>query len=686
MAQTGIKIPYQPHLDGLRAISILMVVGFHGNIPFFQGGFIGVDVFFVISGFLITSLIQKELDATGSINIFSFWARRVRRLFPALIVVIFSTLIISAYLLLPISGEQSGLARSAIASALYVSNIYFSFKQEDYFDNEASTSPLLHTWSLSIEEQFYIFWPLLVLFIGLFSKKFDSNRNNTIIYLLILIIIFSFIYSSSSYFIGPSRFTFFGLQARAWELGTGAMLALILPKLQVGRPMAATLGLAGGGALAAAFFTFDSTISYPGFAAALPTFATAGLIASGSLHPKFFMFRLLSWRPMVVLGLLSYSWYLWHWPLLAIARAHSLGEKDLLRDGAIVLFSLFLAALTYRLIESPVRHRVYFQDWSNRKILSTALAASLFTVAGSGAFLLWSKWLATTPQFASLELATKQKGWGRKQCRNNREFTELVPVTECLRGQPSDEPYLILWGDSHADHLLGAVEAANASHKYSPLPRWLPSCPALVGVLPDENGSPNLYCEQFNEQVILEISSLNKLGKVKGVVIASRWSMYTGAFTLAGEKGLALWKDGQRFTGEAAATVLETGLQASIKTLENLGVQVIVVAPLPEQRFEVPRCLARRSSVSRCSIDRDVAEAQRAGALAAVKDAVKHSDRALFLDFLPYLCDQTSCLVERNGVVIFSDDEHLTYAGSQYLGQQLRGDASWQAFLAAMSN
>lgn len=682
MNKADIKIPYKPYIDGLRAVSIIIVVGFHGNVPFFNGGFIGVDIFFVISGFLITSLIQREINITGSLNIFDFWSRRIRRLFPALIIVIFSTLIISSFLLLPIDGEQTGVARSAIASILYVSNIYFAFKQDSYFDTEATTVPLLHTWTLSIEEQFYIIWPVLILIVVFFSKKFTFNRNTFIKFTLLFIVFCSFVYSSSAYFNGPSRFSFFGLQARAWELGIGAIVAMVLPSLQLKQPVALALGLAGAAAVATAFFTFDATMVYPGFAAILPTIGTAALIVSGNLHPGLSIFRVLSFRPMVALGLVSYSWYLWHWPLLAIARAQTLGEKDLVRDLTIVLFSLLLAALTYWLVESPIRHRSYFRGWSSGKTLNAALVAMFLTVVSSTAFLLWSKWLATTPQFESLYLATNQKGWGRKQCRNKPGFKELVPISECLEGQSSNKPYLILWGDSHADHLLGAVETAIDVHKYSPLPRWFPGCPALVGVVPDENGSPNNYCDQFNRQVISEIRRLNELGEVKAVLIASRWSMYLGTPALSGEKGFPLWKDGRRLVGEAAAAAIQSGLQSAIGSLENLGLKVIVVAPLPEQRFEAPSCLARLSSIEKCSIDRTVAEARRAEVHNAVMNATKFSDNALSVDLLPYLCDEVRCPVKRNGVVLFSDDEHLTYMGSKQLGQKLKQDPAWQEFLS----
>src|SRR6185312_11924597 len=305
---------YRADIDGVRAVAIIGVVGFHVGLPGFAGGFVGVDIFFVISGFLITTLLLNELRHRGSIDLLTFFARRARRLLPAFFLVLATTLLLGFFFLVPVDGEQRGLADSAVAAALYVSNWHFTWVGGGYFDAPSNLYPLLHTWSLAVEEQFYLIWPLMLLGASWAALRWRFTLPQLVAAILVAVILAS---SSFTWWAAESgeqaaRLAFFALASRAWELGIGAALALALPALRQSHSWFGTfLTAAGLIAIVAAITTFRDGIAFPGAAALVPTLGTAAVIAGGWLAPQAPVMQLLSLRPLVTIGLLSYSWYLW---------------------------------------------------------------------------------------------------------------------------------------------------------------------------------------------------------------------------------------------------------------------------------------------------------------------------------------------------------------------------------------
>jgi peptidoglycan/LPS O-acetylase OafA/YrhL len=674
---------YRPDIDGMRALAITCVVAYHVGLPGFGGGFIGVDVFFVISGYLITNLLLSELRQRGSINLPAFFARRVRRLFPAFFIVTAATLLLGSFFLVPVDGEQQSLADTATAAALYVSNLHFAWLRYDYFDPSSKLNPLLHTWSLAIEEQFYLLWPLIMLGVAWAASRWRLALTWALIGILSAVLAVSLSYSWWAAAKGGryAEYAFFAPYSRAWELGVGALLALALPAIKrSGNWAGALLTAVGIFAIGAAALTFHNDMPFPGTAALLPVLGTAAVITGVWIAPRTAAAKLLGCQLLVAIGLISYSWYLWHWPLLAIARAHELGVGDLWRDGGIAMVALGLAWLTYVFVEQPIRSRRVGLSWSDLKTLGAGAAASLLVIAGAGSLHAYASQLAKTKAFEGLIQARQDVGWSRERCRNRGET--LVPRSRCVGNTNPVEKYLVIWGDSHADHSVGMFETANASRQVVLLPRWMSGCPPLIGVVPLKRQAPDEACNRFNSAVLAEIDQLRIADHLAGVVLGARWPTYLGKPSLIGEAGVTLSRNGRTVKDEAAAAALEDGLYLTLRKLAELDIKVLVIAPMPEQRFEVPSCLARHSPES-CSVSRVLAEHQRRVALQTVKKSVGRSKNVYLWDPLPALCEDGVCLAERDGFVMYRDDDHLTTRGSRWLGTYLARSAAWLAMIGS---
>ncbi len=339
------SLSYRPDVDGLRAVAVLSVVFCHAGFGF-PGGYIGVDVFFVISGFLIAGLIYKELRQ-GTFTLANFWERRVRRILPALLVVTVVTMIAGWFILMP--DAYLSLGKSVVGLALLGSNVQF-WRDTNYFESAAEEKPMLHTWSLSVEEQFYLFVPLFLLIL---ARKSQLHRA---FLLLAAAAILSFgvsIYGSHRY---PTA-TFYLLPTRAWELFAGALLAFFPDKWFAvsarWKEAAAVLGMA---LILIPCFVYDHETRFPGLTALPPVLGTALVIWSGTLSTQFpLLSRVLAWRPVVFIGLISYSLYLWHWPMLSFSRYQSIKTLPGLDRLILVLVSVVVATISWRFVETPFR-------------------------------------------------------------------------------------------------------------------------------------------------------------------------------------------------------------------------------------------------------------------------------------------------------------------------------------------
>jgi len=360
-------------IEGLRAVAVVLVLLYHAELGPVHGGYIGVDVFFVVSGFLITSLLVTELERGGRIALPRFWARRARRLLPASALVIMATLLAGAFVLNPLS--VTDLARDAAASATFVINIVLARRQSDYLSSSLPPSPLQHFWSLAVEEQFYLVWPLLLQLVAGYRRHSRAAVAGLVLVLWPL----SFV-SCLRLTRHDQPWAFFGLPTRAWELLTGAALALVATRL-AGLPagLRAVVGWAGLVTIVATAFVFGATTLFPGPAAIVPVLATVGVIVAGptlALGPV----RLLRWRPLTWMGGRSYGIYLWHWPALVLLTA-ALGPLSSWERAATVVASIVVAAATYRVLEDPVRHWSWLAAKARRGLVMGGglIAASITT-------------------------------------------------------------------------------------------------------------------------------------------------------------------------------------------------------------------------------------------------------------------------------------------------------------------
>jgi peptidoglycan/LPS O-acetylase OafA/YrhL len=444
---------YRPDIDGLRAVAVLSVLLFHLRVPGFPGGYVGVDVFFVISGFLITGLLRKSISA-GTLSLKEFYLRRIRRLAPALLAVSIVTALVSWWKLYP--EDMSSFGSSLALQPLSLQNFFF-LADGEYFRG-AEAKPLLHTWSLAVEEQFYFFWPLILLF----CSRLSSQKRSRLLLLALAIASFALnlvlmkVTAKASFFLLPSR---------AWELGVGAAIAFADERRQLAGwltpPRASALAALGLAAIAAAVLSFTDSTPFPGFAAALPVFGAAAVLAAG-VSPQHALKRALSSGPVVHLGLISYPLYLWHWPVLAFWRygnAHRVGGWHSL---AILLVSLALAEATYRLIERPVRQRRWLG--APTALVGISLGAAV-TLMSFGLHVRNSEGAAY--RFSGVARALLTAPFRSRSDRCGFVFRTVHPFSQvcALRTDPNPERKVLLWGTSHADQWSGLfLELAAAHH------------------------------------------------------------------------------------------------------------------------------------------------------------------------------------------------------------------------------
>ena len=671
------RLSYRPDIDGLRAIAVAIVVAFHAGVPGFSGGFVGVDVFFVISGYLITGLLVEELRETGAISLSRFYARRVRRLLPALALVLASTLLLGSVLLLAVAGEQQDLSKSALAAALSASNIYF-WLGSNYFSELADLMPLLHTWSLSVEEQYYLVWPTLLIALMLVAGKRWSVFTRLLLTALLLVGITTFAAGVHMTTTDPPG-AFFLMPMRAWEFALGGVLVLAAPAIARWPTFVRTvLFVVGVAAIGIATVMLDHEVAYPGTAVLWPTLGTAALIAAGC-GPGFAPVQgWLSSRGMVGIGQLSYSWYLWHWPLLSLARANALGERDLARDVTIALVSLGLAWLTYHLVEHPIRSRQYPGFRATRTTLLSGAAMSAVVVCCALTLGAVAQYARAHPQDRQLKVtadAVHDRPPGTPVCleKQHARFGTLVHDKRCIT-RPAQSVDVVLWGDSHANHWFPLMRTASRELDMNVEEFTRAACPPLLGVMPYDEGRIDHDCEHFNQAAVAEMERLARSG-LKGVVIAARWPAYLGRPSPDGTLQARLSYGDVPLDPAASEDALHLGLTNVLDRLERAGLRVVVVGSTPEFHYSVPQCLLRRP-LQACSMPRSAVDARRGPSMQVVTNTVA-SNHAHMFDPLRFFCDQAYCYPTHGQTVMFSDPQHLTAAGSPLLEPELLDDLRW---------
>ncbi|AHL36565.1 acyltransferase [Pseudomonas brassicacearum] len=628
-------------IDGLRALAVIPVVLFHFGFSTFSGGFVGVDVFFVISGFLITSILFREISAQR-FSFVDFWARRARRIIPALSVVLVVTLALGWLLLT--AKDFSELGRTVRYQALFISNILF-MREDGYFAPASDLKPLLHTWSLAVEEQYYIFFPLLMV---LLMRHVRHWR-----WMLFAVLLVSF-GLNVAYIDRKPDFVFFSLPTRAWELLCGAMLAVLPASKYVVRPWFYQFaGVVGLTAVLVAVFTFDEATVFPGWAALLPVLGATALIWSGA-QGSTWVAQVLSARALVWIGLLSYSFYLWHWPVYVYANAISIDGIQAWEAAGWILLALGLAWLSWRFVELPFREKRVLA--ARKPVLAAGLLA-MVALAVTGSVVRSADGFPQRLTGKALEYAQARE-WRAGQMKCMLVTSDKNLDKACLIGRNKEVPATqLFWGDSHAAALLPAIEEGAAREGR---PVWLYSMSACPPILSDE---PRQRCRDFNERTMEQVRRL----QIRRVVLASNWSLYVYGREDGDKKVLLNPRDN---TAEAEAR-MAAALKARVAAIRAAGAQVWLLKEVPLQRKGAISRLTSLARVGRSAegLGRPLQEhLARQRFLSDLFDSMSAADPGVHvIDPTPLMCAGQICSIEVNGHSQYKDEDHLSDLGSTRL-------------------
>ncbi|AOG01472.1 acyltransferase family protein [Blastomonas sp. RAC04] len=646
---------YRPDIDGLRAIAVSTVVLFHPGVPFLSGGYVGVDVFFVISGYLITGIINKEI-VSGTFSFRNFFERRIRRIFPALFFMLFVTTVMASIVMMP--RDLMDYAKSLVATVLSGSNMLFWW-QSGYFDGAAEAKPLLHTWSLAVEEQFYLAFPLILVLL----QRFMPRRIQPVVVTAILL---SFGLSVALMAISPTS-SFYIAPLRAWELLIGAMLAFV-GHARISNPLLREL-LAGAGlvAILATAVLYTKLTTFPAQGAVLPVLGSASIILAGSTGTTL-VGRLLALRPMVFVGLLSYSFYLWHWPALVLAEYVAIDELTTMQSAIAVGSALFMAYLSWRFVERPFRSKTGLIK-TQKAVFVAAAATVMLSIGLSGAILVAQGLpLRFSPNVTRILVASESLTDRMATCSAQVE-KQLDPKGGCVIGS-NPQPTGFLMGDSHADAITGAVQAVAKAKGMSFYYGVDASCPPLLGV------GTGTQCIANNRRWL---DFIGKHPEIRTIIIASRWTSYTrgravdfGPAESNEQLPYLMLENGEtvpRFSIQAKRA-MQTGISGMVDALIKLGRDVVIVYPIPETGYNIPTTLARMVSQGRApeKFTRPMRYyQQRQRSTFEILDSLPYGEHLKALHPEQILCDNGQCRVYSAGKVLYWDDDHLSLEGAMLL-------------------
>ena len=599
-------------IQGLRALAALLVVIFHARLV--PGGFIGVDIFYVISGYLITGLILREIENTGTLNLQNFYQRRIKRLLPTSVFVLFVTAIVGMFVLPAIT--RDALGRDLFAAATYISNYLFAWWQNDYQNLNATPSPFIHYWSLAVEEQFYLVWPIFILFISRYGKK-------AVLYGIAIssaLSLFLSVYQTQT----SPIWAFYSLPTRAWELGVGALL-LFIPENFWKNRFIPWVGLVG---IAIAALKFDENTAFPGIKAVLPVAGTALLIGSIAIWPRFFN-DLSNNRISQWLGAISYPLYLWHWPALVLPSS-ALGRPLRIRERLFcILLTIVLAHVTSKYIEQPIRHKKV----SGKKIylfFATTTVASLvagLVIASTSSSMISVR--GTDYKFNLVDVMQKPTVYG-DNCHSNYGETDSG---ECIYGDKNSKKSIVLYGDSHAAQWFPTLEVLANERGYKLVSLTKSACPSVDVPRADQGAYKNVHCEKWRDYAIDRIKKLRP-----EAVIMSSFQYFSAPNGYPSEN--KWWNDGQ---------------VRLLKSLRGLSDHLVYISDTPRPLRDIPNCLASKD-VSSCNTTQ--------------KTPVKTIDGFEKIDPNPWLCTN-QCPAIQDGYVVYRDGSHISVAAAIALKSQL---------------
>jgi peptidoglycan/LPS O-acetylase OafA/YrhL len=597
--------PKITQIQGLRALAALLVTLFHAK--WVNGGFIGVDIFYVISGFLITGLLLREIERTGTINFKVFYARRFKRLLPTSFFVLALTAIFSWMLVPPTM--RSSLGRDVIAASLYVSNYLFAWWQADYQNLDATPSPVIHYWSLAVEEQFYLVWPLLILVFFMAATKLKLKKVLTLLVagVTALSLVFSIYQTETS-----PIWAFYSLPTRAWELGLGALLVL-LPPVRTKK----LVGLLGFIFIIVSAFIFGETTAFPGLNAVLPVMGTVMLIATINTWPPFLNHvansRLFQW-----LGEISYPLYLWHWPLLVLPSTYFARPLEVYERILAIIATIVLADLTHRFIEEPFRKTktiptLVFKRSGVITLVSVLIGTVIIFSSSDKIDVSGINGAVSLAQIKARPLVYDDG------CHANYAQTNS---DKCEYADKKSQKTMVLYGDSHAAQWFPALVEIASRSGYKLISLTKSACPAVDTVRLDQGGFKMSRCKQWRINSIKRIQEIDP-----DVLIMSSFQYFAQPPRFTDRE--KWWNDGQR---------------KLLTEVKNVSPHLIYLTDTPHPLRDIPACLANYS-ISKCNTT------QRSENLSISGFNIINPN--------PWLCSRV-CPAVKDGVVAYRDASHIS--------------------------
>lgn len=628
----GSATGYRKDIDGLRALAVLPVVLFHLDVALFSGGFIGVDVFFVISGFLITSILYRDIQE-GRFSYGQFYERRIRRLLPALFAMLSVSTLVAWLLFLPL--DFRAFSEGLAAAVIFLANIHY-WDKTDYFGDPVELIPLLHTWSLAVEEQFYIlFPPLLMLLVRFFPRHIKPILCGAFVLSLV----------AAQLRLGTEpEAAFYLVHLRAWELLAGSLLALgVIPQVRH-RLLSELLGIIGLVLIVASVFMLDKSVAFPGLSA-LPAVLGSVLIIHSGASGNTLTGRLLSLRPLVLVGLISYSLYLWHWPLFVFTGYYLIDPFSPWQQVLLFVGACVLGWLSWRFVERPFRKPVAREAGPARKTLfwRTAAISFIFILVSLPGMITRGAAFRLPENIIQISAVSKEHIPFRRPCFGlTPDEIDREEHVCTLGGQ--GEPEFMLWGDSHALSLAHGMDLAALKQGTVGAFFGKSVCPAVLGT--QNFMASDVRCDEFNDAVV---RYLKRHPGIKHVVLVGVWAGYDAKSTEGEEVSFA------------------AGLERTLALMREMNIRVTIIDQVPKIAYDVPSVLARSEHFGN-ALDLRTPRAEHEAQLEPFHVRLAQlAQRYPFtlVDLSDVYCDASFCNVQYQGKPLYRDSHHLSAWGSE---------------------
>jgi len=643
------KLTYRPEIDGLRALAVLSVLFYHAGFEALSGGYIGVDIFFVISGYLITSIIYSELEA-GKFSFKNFWVRRARRILPAALAVMCITALTFAFIYPDAFYRDFG--KSLSAQSIFSANIFF-WRESGYFESAAELKPLLHTWSLAVEEQFYFLFPFIL--------WLSFTKLKPAVHLILLAgCLISLSISIWGAFDYPEA-TFYLLPARAWELGAGALLGITRPKFfssnNTINNIVATSGLA---MITYALFNFDKHTPFPSYNAALPVLGTCALIWANT-NTNTFIGRFFSLKPIVGVGLISYSLYLWHWPVIVFCNWVFGPDKSLIYTLILFLISSTLAYLSYKFIETPIR--LNRETFTTKKVIQGALITSIITFSAGILIGLFgnSAIVDKNGTIESYYLKAIEPEPNRENCSSQNFSNAENSTCTFLTNPSSDSIDIFIWGDSHGSALVPAFVKLAKTHHFNIQYAIRNGCQPVIGM---KRVDSNFKCPTFNKNAIQAINN----SKPKIVVLVGSFvnNLSVGKYrSINASNTIDPTQAQQEFA---------TQIKATTTLIKATSAKAVVFTEPPRLSSNPVNNHLRKQTLG---LQHDEIFATKLSHKQRINDIYNIIDESGFdlrLNYSNFFCDEKKCKTQYNDHSLYKDASHISNFGAETLAPLIESD------------